>query len=89
MSNPATDNLKANVSYDDLRQWMAEADKLGELKLANGYTWQEQIGMAAELLQHRDDAPVALFDDIPGAPKGYRVLTNFFGKTRQNIGPLQ
>ncbi len=31
MSKPQTDNLKVNVPYDDLRQWMAEADKLGEL----------------------------------------------------------
>jgi UbiD family decarboxylase len=85
MSRPTADNLKVNVPYDDLRQWMAEADKLGELKRANGYDWQEQIGMAAELLQHRDDAPVALFDEIPGVPKGHRVLTNFFGKTRQNM----
>ena len=85
MSGPQADNLKVNVPYDDLRQWMAESDKLGELKRANGYNWQEQIGMAAELLQHRDDAPVALFDEIPGAPKGHRVLTNFFGKTRQNM----
>ena len=52
MVRSEADNLKVNVPYDDLRQWMAEADKLGELKRANGYTWQEQIGMAAELLQH-------------------------------------
>ena len=41
--------------------------------------------MAAELLQHDAKAPVALFDDIPGYPKGFRVLTNFFGGRRQNM----
>ena len=41
--------------------------------------------MAAELLQHDAKAPVALFDNIPGYPKGFRVLTNFFGGRRQNM----
>ena len=26
-----------------------------------------------------------MFDGIPGYPKGYRILTNFFGGTRQNM----
>ena len=80
-----TENRQAHVAYDDLREWIVEADKLGELVRANGYSWQEDIGMAAELLQHDAKAPVALFDDIPGYPKGFRVLTNFFGGRRQNM----
>jgi 4-hydroxy-3-polyprenylbenzoate decarboxylase len=78
-------DIKARVVYNDLREWIAEADKLGELRTATGYNWEEQIGMAAELLQHDDNAPVALFDEIPGVPKGYRVLTNFFGGRRKNM----
>ena len=85
MNIAVTDNRKSRVRYDDLREWIAEADKLGELVRANGYSWQEDIGMAAELLQHDDKAPVALFDNIPGYPKGFRVLTNFFGGRRQNM----
>src|SRR5450756_2945228 len=85
MNIALTDNRQARVVYDDLREWIVEADKLGELVRANGYSWQEDIGMAAELLQHDAKAPVALFDDIPGYPKGFRVLTNFFGGRRQNM----
>ncbi len=85
MNIALTDNRRARVLYDDLREWIVEADKLGELVRANGYSWQEDIGMAAELLQHDAKAPVALFDDIPGYPKGFRVLTNFFGGRRQNM----
>ena len=85
MSTKADTNLKVDVPYDDLRQWLAEADKLGEVRLANGYSWETEIGMAAELLQHKDTAPVAVFDNIPGAPKGFRVMTNFFGAQRQNM----
>ena len=85
MNIAITDTRKARVAYDDLREWIVEADKLGELVRANGYSWQEDIGMAAELLQHDAAAPVALFDNIPGYPKGFRVLTNFFGARRQNM----
>jgi UbiD family decarboxylase len=85
MNIAVTHNLKARVAYDDLRQWIAEADKLGEVVRGSGYSWQDDIGMAAELLQHDPKGPVALFDDIPGYPKGFRVLTNFFGGRRQNM----
>ncbi len=57
MNVALTDNRKARVPYDDLREWIVEADKLGELVRANGYSWQEDIGMAAELLQHDANAP--------------------------------
>lgn len=77
--------IKANVPYNDLREWISEADRLGELRSAEGYGWEEQIGMAAELLQHNENAPAALFDKIPGFPEGYRVLTNFFGGKRKNM----
>jgi UbiD family decarboxylase len=76
---------EVNVPFDDLRGWIEEADKLGELKRANKYNWEEQIGWAAEILQHDEVAPVALFDDIPGVPKGWRVLTNFFANKRKNM----
>jgi 4-hydroxy-3-polyprenylbenzoate decarboxylase len=80
-----SDNRRARVGYDDLREWIVEAERLGELVRASGYSWQDDIGMAAELLQHDARAPAALFDDIPGYPKGFRVLTNFFGGRRQNM----
>src|SRR3974390_2612042 len=85
MNIAITEKRKARVQYDDLREWIMEADKLGELVRANGYSWQEDIGMAAELLQHDAKAPVALFDKIPGYPKGLRLLTNFFGSRRQKV----
>lgn len=85
MNSLSFKNIPAKIDYNDLREWIAEADKLGELRVAEGYNWEEQIGMAAELLQHNDNAPVALFDKIPGVPEGYRVLTNFFGGKRKNM----
>jgi len=85
INNSNLHNINLQIPYDDLREWIAEADKLGELRVAEGYNWEEQIGMAAELLQHDDNAPVALFDKIPNVPEGFRVLTNFFGGSRKNM----
>jgi 4-hydroxy-3-polyprenylbenzoate decarboxylase len=77
--------IKHHVPYEDLRQWIDEADKLGELRRVDGATWQEDIGLATELLQHDEKAPTALFDKIPGVSAGYRVLVNFFGGKRMNM----
>ena len=78
-------NLEHRINYRNLREWIEEADRLGELRRVEGASWEEDIGLATELLQHSEEAPCGLFDDIPGFPKGFRVLTNFFGGTRQNM----
>jgi 4-hydroxy-3-polyprenylbenzoate decarboxylase len=77
--------METRFFYDDLRSWIDQARKLGELRDVEGANWQEEIGMATELLQHSDPAPAALFDKIPGYAAGYRVLTNFFGGKRMNM----
>ena len=78
-------NVFLGVPYGNLREWIAEAEKLDEVRHVKGATWEEDIGLATELLQHDENAPSALFDEIPGYPKGFRVLTNFFGGRRQNM----
>lgn len=77
--------MKPNYLYDDLRSWIDQARSLGELREVEGANWQEEIGMATELLHRYENAPSVLFDNIPGYPKGYRVLTNFFGGKRMNM----
>jgi 3-polyprenyl-4-hydroxybenzoate decarboxylase len=77
--------MKPAFQYDNLRSWIDQARKLNEVRDIEGATWQEDIGMASELLQHSDPAPAGLFDKIPGYPSGYRVLTNFFGGKRMNM----
>lgn len=77
--------IKVELPYTDLREWIAEAEKLGEIRVVSGASWEEEIGMAAELVLHSDSAPCVVFDNIPGVPKGFRVLTNFFGGRRKNM----
>ncbi len=78
-------NLRHSLPYDDLRDWIAEAERLGELRHVTGANWQEEIGMAAELVSHSDNAPAVLFDQVPGCAPGFRVLTNIFGAKRKNM----
>ncbi|MGD0024958.1 MAG: UbiD family decarboxylase [Xanthobacteraceae bacterium] len=78
-------NAGMRLVYDDLRSWLAEAERLGELKAVRGATWQEEIGMATELVSHSDAAPAVMFEDIPGVGKGFRVLANIFGGKRKNM----
>ena len=35
------------IPYEDLRQWVAEAEKLGEIRHVKGASCQQEIGMAA------------------------------------------
>ncbi len=85
MEGAPISDLRHHIPYRNLREWIDQVDKLGELRRVSGASWQEDIGLATELLQHSEDAPCALFDEIPGFPKGFRVLTNFFGGRRQNM----
>ena len=63
------DGLRVNLAYTDLRQWIEEAEKLGEVRVITGASWQEEIGMAAELALHSDAAPCLIFDEVPGCPQ--------------------
>ncbi|HXG53644.1 MAG TPA: UbiD family decarboxylase [candidate division Zixibacteria bacterium] len=71
--------------YGDLREWMREAEKLGELRTVRGASWQEEIGLAADVVVPRDDAPAVVFDEVPGCPRGFRLLVNVFGGRRRNM----
>src|SRR5882672_3194944 len=59
----------------DLRPWLAEVEKLGELKDVRGAAWNLELGAISELNAKKDVPPALLFDEIKGYPKGYRVLT--------------
>ena len=59
---------------EDLRAWLERMEKEGELKKLDGVNWDLEIGTIAALNTRRD-SPAVLFDNIPGHPPGYRVLT--------------
>ena len=84
-SSGAGPNVEHRIAYDDLREWIAEADRLGELEVVKGASWEQDIGLACTLVKYSDETPALLFDEIPGCPKGFRVLANFFGGKRKHM----
>ena len=73
----------ANITYKDLREWIEQADALGEIKYVNGGTLEEDAGMLAEMLAHTDDAPCVIMDEFAGYPKGFRIIINTNGARRR------
>src|SRR5262245_66339033 len=84
-SSNAKSNVDARIAYDDLREWLARAELLGEVRHVKGASWQEDIGLAAEAILREETGPCVVFDEVPGSPKGFRVLLNMFAGTRRNM----
>lgn len=59
----------------DLRVWLDRIRALGELREVHGASWNLEIGVISELNVKRERPPALMFDQIPGYPSGYRVLT--------------
>src|ERR1700752_4198301 len=78
-------NVKAAIAYDDLREWLVQAEALGEVRHVKGASWQEDIGLAAEAILRAENGPCVVFDEIPGLPKGHRLLLNMFAGVRRNM----
>lgn len=77
--------VQPQLRYGDLREWMREAESLGELRTVLGASWQEEIGLATDAVLRADGGPAVLFDEVPGCPKGFRVLINIFAGKRRNM----
>ena len=87
MSTPVGEgsNTAPYLPYHDLRQWLEEAKKFGEVKEVGGLSYQRDIGMVAEMSAHADDAPCFVFEDVPGTLQGSRLMVNFFAGKRKNM----
>src|SRR4029434_9846775 len=69
-------NFAGNIAHDDLREWLAMAERLGEVRTVKGANCEEDIGLAAEAVLRAEHGPCVVFEDIPGCPKGFRLLLN-------------
>src|ERR1700739_3502288 len=78
-------NFAGNITYDDLREWLAMAERLAEVRTVKGANCEEDIGLAAEAVLRAEDGPCVVFEDIPGCPKGFRLLMNMFAGTRRHM----
>src|SRR5215216_6675817 len=62
--------------HADLREFIARADSAGELLRVKGAAPELEVGTLAEIVSHaRPEPPAILFEDVPGYPKGMRLLS--------------
>ena len=78
-------NVGARLTYEDLRGWITGAERLGEVTVVEGASWEKDIGLCSEVVQHSEKAPCVIFDNVEGCPPGFRVLINFFAGKRRNM----
>ena len=76
-------SLNRNISKQDLRSWLSEMDAAGEIRHIKGANREREIGGIVDIYQRKIGNPAVLFDDIPGYPKGYRVLANLLTSIRR------
>jgi len=62
------------MSRFDLRQWLVEAEQLGELRRIKGADPHLELGAACHLNYRRANPEALLFEDLVGYPEGGRVL---------------
>lgn len=65
-----------NAPYADLREFIARVESLGALRRVKGVDPHLELGAITEVAAGRPDCPALLFEDLKGAPRGYRVFTN-------------
>src|ERR1700724_1642932 len=82
--SPATiEGEERNVANKDLRNWVDAVAAAGELKTIKGAEPKEEIGGIVDLYQRRMGNPAVMFDEVPGFPKGHRVLANILTSVRR------
>src|SRR5215831_18683450 len=72
-----------DTSRQDLRVWLAEMEAAGEIQHVRGADREREIGGIVDIYQRRIGNPAVLFDEIPGYPKGYRILANILTSIRR------
>ncbi len=63
------------VDFNDMREWLEQADKIGEIKRIEGADPHLEIGTMVQI-NGQNLGPALLFDKIKGYKEGYRIVTN-------------
>ena len=64
------------MTFNDLREFIEAARKIGQVKEIHGADWNLEIGALTEMFAFKEPSPLVLFDQIPGYPSNYRVASN-------------
>ena len=69
--------------FDDLRSFLGQCEKDGDLEKIEGADWNLEVGTISEMAAEKF-GPALLFDKFAGYPEGYRVATDLF-TTKERI----
>jgi UbiD family decarboxylase len=64
------------MSFCDLRGFIAELEKIDQLKIVEGADWRNEVGAVSFLAKKKDNNPALLFQKIKDYPENYRILAN-------------
>ena len=78
-----TTKTLSNAPKQDLRVWLEQMEAAGELVTVTGAERDEEIGGIVDIYQRTMGAPAVMFDDIPGFPRGRRVVANILTSVRR------
>jgi UbiD family decarboxylase len=75
--------VRRGAPHEDLRDWLAMVNALGDLRVLEGVSLDDDVGAITEMLQHTEGAPAVLFRAFAGYPPGYRILVNAQSERRR------
>jgi len=65
-----------NSPHEDLREFIKRAEEAGEIVRIKGADPHLEMGTLGEIVNHaRPEPPALLFEDVPGYPKGMRLIS--------------
>src|SRR6266567_2817439 len=73
----------ANRPRQDLRAWIDALRAAGELTEISGAERESEIGGIVDLYMRKMGNRAVLFDDVPGYPRGHRILANILTSVRR------
>src|SRR5712692_10708135 len=76
LSLPDKERWGREMANRDLRDWIEGVRTAGELKVITGAEPKEEIGGIVDIYMRKMGNPALMFDEIPGFPKGHRVIAN-------------
>ena len=71
------------ASKQDLRAWLAALREHNEVQEITGAEREKEIGGIVDLYMRKMGNRAVLFDDIPGYPRGHRILANILTSIRR------
>jgi UbiD family decarboxylase len=82
---PAGQYNQYEAPHANLREFIDRVESSGELLRVSGADWNLEMGALAEAVYQgkTENPPAILFDEIPGYPKGFRVLSGATNSSRR------